>query len=185
MSCLSWWPVCSLARSKRSGRVVAGVCAALLATLLPPLATPGRAEPPPPPANYVAGFLGTTLGYRPPGADWSGWQHDAATLAGYGRQITPTLALELDVGPTFVRGGYSSFSLTPGLVWSAHPNLYLAARLAIPVDPETNLVLLPGLGLAKAFGRVMPTLELNVSSAVGRGDPDLGVSLTAGLLVFF
>jgi hypothetical protein len=31
----------------------------------------------------------------------------------------------------------------------------------------------------------MPTLELSVSSAVGRGDPDLGVSLTAGVLVFF
>jgi hypothetical protein len=31
----------------------------------------------------------------------------------------------------------------------------------------------------------MPTLELSVSSAVGRGDPDLAVSLTAGVLVFF
>jgi len=107
------------------------------------------------------------------------------TLVGYGRQLSPTVALELDVGPTFVRGAYSSFSLTPGLVWSLHPNVYLAARFAIPVDPQANLVLLPGIGLSRAFGRVMPTLELNVSSAVGRGDPDLGVSLTAGLLVFF
>jgi hypothetical protein len=139
----------------------------------------------PPPSNYVAGFVGTTLDYRPPGGSWDGWQHDATTLLGYGRQIRPTLALELDVGPTFVRGSYSSFSLTPGLVWSVHPNLYLAARFAIPVDPETNLVLLPGVGLSRAFGRVMPTLELNVSTAVGRGDPDLGVSLTLGLLVFF
>ncbi len=31
----------------------------------------------------------------------------------------------------------------------------------------------------------MPTLELNLSSAVGKGEPDLGVSLTAGVLVFF
>jgi hypothetical protein len=137
------------------------------------------------PANYVAGFLGTTLGYRPPRESWDGWQHDATTLLGYGRQVSATVALELDVGPTFVRGDYASFSLTPGLVWSVHPNLYLAARFAIPVDPETNLVLLPGVGLSKALGRVMPTLELNVSTAVGRGDPDLGISLTAGLLVFF
>ena len=63
--------------------------------------------------------------------------------------------------------------------------MYAAARFVVPVDPETNLVLLPGLGLCRSFGRVMPTLELNVSSAVGRGHPDLGVSLTAGLLVFF
>ena len=139
----------------------------------------------PSPVNYIAGFLGTTLGYRPPGDAWQGWQHDATTLVGYGRQLTPTVALELDVGPSFVRGSYSSFSLTPGLVWSLHPNLYLAARFAIPVDPETNLVLLPGVGLCRPFGRVMPTLELNLSSAVGRGDPDLGVTLTAGLLVFF
>jgi len=138
-----------------------------------------------PPANYVAGFLGTTLGYRPPGEAWGGWQHDATTLLGYGRQLSPTVALELDVGPTFVRGSYSSFSLTPGVVWSVHPNAYLAARFIVPVDPETNLVLFPGIGLCHSFGRVMPTLELSVSSAVGRGHPDLGLSLTAGLLVFF
>lgn len=53
---------------------------------------------------------------------------DLTALLGYGRQLTSTLALELDVGPTFVRGDYST---------------------------------------------------------VGRGDPDLGVSLTAGVLVFF
>ena len=137
------------------------------------------------PSNYLAGFVGTTLNYRPPGGSWDGWQHDVTPLLGYGRQLRPTLALELDIGPTFVRGQYSSFSLTPGLVWSVHANVYLAARFVVPVDPEPNLVLFPGIGLCRAFGRVMPTLELNVSSAVGRGDPDLGLSLTAGLLVFF
>ena len=140
----------------------------------------------PAPANYVAGFLGTTLGYRPPGGTWDGWQKDATTLVGYGRQLTPRLALELDVGPTWVSGsGYASFAITPGLVWSLHPNFYVAARFAVPVDPELNLVLLPGVGVARAFGRVMPTLEVNLSSAVGRGHADLGVTLTAGLLVFF
>lgn len=159
----------------------------LLPGFLLALGAPSWAEEPgsSPPANYVAGFAGTTLAYRPPGGIWDGGQHDVTTLVGYGRQLTPTVALELDLGPTFVRGSYSGFSLTPGLVWSLHPNVYLAARFAIPVDPQTNLVLLPGIGLSRAFGRVMPTLELNLSSAVGRGDPDLGVSLTAGLLVFF
>ncbi len=147
----------------------------------------GAAEdaPAPAPANYVAGFLGTTLAYRPPDGSWDGWQHDATTLVGYGRQLTPTVALELDVGPTFVSGSYSSFSLTPGLVWSVHPNVYLAARFIVPVDPEANFILFPGIGLCRPFGRVMPTLELSVSSAVGRGEPDLGLSLTAGILVFF
>jgi hypothetical protein len=53
------------------------------------------------------------------------------------------------------------------------------------VDPQTNFVLFPGIGLCRAFGRVMPILELNLSSAVGRGHPDLGVAVTAGVLVFF
>jgi hypothetical protein len=145
------------------------------------------AEEPPSslPSNYVAGFLGTTLAYRPEGGPGDGWQHDATTLLGYGRQLTPTIALELDAGPTFVRGEYSSFSLTPGLVWSFSPHAYAAARFVVPVDPEANFVLFPGIGVCHLFGRVMPVLELNVSSAVGRGHPDLGVSLTAGVLVFF
>jgi len=146
----------------------------------------GAADAPAPaPSNYVAAFLGTTLGYRPPGGPWDGWQHDFTTPVGYGRQLTPTLALELDLGPTWVDGRYASFGLTPGLVWSFHPNVYAAARFAVLVDPELDLVLLPGIGVCRAFGRVMPTLELSFASAVGRGDPDLGVTLTAGLLVFF
>jgi hypothetical protein len=147
----------------------------------------GADDPAPLPANYVAGFLGTTLAYKPPGSSWDGWQKDFSTTLGYGRQVTPKLALELDLGPTWVSGGgYSSFALVPGLVWSFSPNAYAAARFAVPVDPEPNLVLLPGIGVCHLFGRrVMPTLELNLSSAVGRGNPDLGVTLTAGLLVFF
>ena len=154
--------------------------ALLLATLASPVAGEDAAPP-----NYVAGFVGTSLAYRPPGGPWDGWQHDLTPLLGYGRQLSPTVSLELDAGATWVRGSYSSFSLTPGIVWSVHPNLYLAARFVVPVDPETNLVLFPGVGVCRAFGRVMPVLELNVSSAVGRGDPDLGLSLTAGVLVFF
>jgi len=138
-----------------------------------------------PPSNYVAGFLGTTLAYRPEGGPWDGWQHDASPLLGYGRQLTPTVALELDAGPTIVRGDYSSFSLAPGLVWSFSTYAYAAARFVVPVDPEANFVLFPGIGVCRLFGRVMPILEVNVSSAVGRGHPDLGVSLTAGVLVFF
>ena len=151
------------------------------------LAVSAAAADPPPraPVNYVAGFAGATLDYRPHAGDWQGYQHDLVATLGYGRQVTPTVSLELDLGPTFVRGRYSSFSLVPGVVWSVHPNLYLAARFAIPVDPETNFVLLPGIGVAKPLGRLLPVLELNLSSAVGRGEPDLGVSLTAGLLVFF
>lgn len=159
----------------------------VLALLSPALAAPcGAAEAAAPaPVNYVAGFLGTTLGYRPPGGPWEGWQHDFTGQLGYGRQLTPKLALELDLGPTYVDGRYASFALTPGLVWAFLPNVYAAARFAVPVDPELNLVLLPGIGVSRAFGGVMPTLELSVASAVGSGDPDFGVTLTAGLLVFF
>lgn len=161
------------------------LAAALVLVAVETTSVAAEDQAPAAPPNYVAGFAGTTLAYRPHDGAWDGWQHDATLQLGYGRQVRPTLALELDAGPTLARGSYSSFSLTPGLVWSVLPNLYLAARFAIPVDPEANFVLLPGIGVCRPFGRVMPTLELNVSSAVGRGHPDLGVSLTAGLLVFF
>lgn len=139
-----------------------------------------------PPPNYVAGFLGTTLGYRPPGGPFQGWQHDATALVGYGRFVTPKLALELDAGPSFVRGDYASFALVPGVVWAFSPNAYAAARFVVPVDPESNLVLFPGIGLSKTVkDRYTPILELNLSRSVGRGASDFGIALTVGLLVAF
>ena len=149
------------------------------------LAPAARAQDTAAPANYVAGFLGTTLAYRPPGGDWDGWQHDGTVLLGYGRYVSASVAFELDAGPTFVSGDYASFALVPGVVWVVHPNVYLAGRFVVPVDPEWNLVLFPGVGLSRTFGRVTPILEVNLSSAVGRGNPDLGVALTAGVLVAF
>ncbi len=43
----------------------------------------------------------------------------------------------------------------------------------------------PRVGLTHAFGRFSPILEVNLSRTVGRGRPDLGVAVTAGLLVAF
>lgn len=138
------------------------------------------------PPNYVAAFLGTTPAYRPPGGPWEGFQHDLTAAVGYGRYITKTLALELDLGPTWIRGDYASFSLTPGLVWSFNPHAYAAARFIVPVDPETNFALYPGLGLIHTFASgLAPLLEMNLVSVVGRGDPDLAVSVTVGVLFSF
>ena len=156
----------------------------VLACLLAGAATPLlHAQDTPP--NYAAVFAGTTVAYRPPGESFGGWQHDLTALLGYGRFVSKTVALELDFGPTWVRGDYASFAFVPGVVWCFHPNAYAAARFIVPVDPETNLVLFPGLGLTRAFGRFSPILEVNLSRTVGRGRPDLGVAVTAGLLVAF
>jgi hypothetical protein len=147
-------------------------------------ATPARAADPPP--NYAAFFLGTTPAYRPPGGPWSGFQHDLTVLGGYGRFVTPKVALELDLGPTFVRGDYTSFALVPGVVWAFHPHVYAAARFIVPVDPETNFALFPGAGFIWTFkGRISPLVEVNALSYVGKGDPDFGIALTVGVLVSF
>ena len=143
----------------------------------------GRAEDAP--ANYGAAFVGTTVAYRPPGGPFEGGQHDVTGLVGYGRFVTKTVALELDLGPTFVRGDYASFALVPGVVWAFHPNVYAAARFVVPMDPQANLALFPGIGVIKAFGRISPLLEVNAVSYVGRGDPDFGVAVTLGVLVGF
>jgi hypothetical protein len=144
---------------------------------------PARAQAPP---NYVTVLAGTTVAYRPPGGPWDGFQHDLTLQVGYGRYVTRTLALELDLGPAWIRGDYSSFSLVPGLVWSFDPHAYLAARFIVPVDPEANFALFPGVGVIHTFANgVAPYLELNAVSYVGRGDPDFGLSLTFGVLFSF
>lgn len=139
-----------------------------------------------PPPNYVAGFAGTTLAYRPNGGSFDGWQHDWTGLVGYGRFVKPTLALELDAGPTYVKGDYASFALVPGLVWAFSPNAYAAARFIVTVDPERRFTLFPGIGLSHTFkGRITPILELNLSSTRTDGKSDFGVALTAGVLIAF
>jgi hypothetical protein len=156
------------------------VAAAAAAALVP---SPAHAQAPP---NYVAALVTTTPAYRPPGGPWEGFQHDLTLNVGYGRYVTKTLALELDAGPTWVSGDYAAFALMPGLVWSFHPHVYAAARFVVPVDPEINFALAPGVGLLHTFANgVSPYLELNAISYVGRGDPDLAIALTAGVLFSF
>lgn len=137
------------------------------------------------PPNYVAAFAGTTVAYRPHGESFQGFQHDLTATAGYGRFVGKTVALELDLGPTFVRGRYSSFSLVPGVVWAFRPYAYAAARFIVPVDPEPGFVLFPGIGLSRTFGRTTPILEVNLSRTVGEGKADFGVAVTVGVLVGF
>ena len=156
-----------------------------LLTLLALGASPARAADAPPP-NYAAGFLGTTLAYRPPGGSFDGWQRDATALVGYGRFVTPKLALELDAGPTYVSGDYASFGLVPGLVWTFSSNAYFAARFIVSVDPERRFTLFPGIGLSRTCkGRITPILELNLSGTRTGSKSDFGVALTAGVLIAF
>ena len=140
---------------------------------------------PPAPANYVAIMIGTTLAYHPHDGEWDGFQHDETSMAGYGRYLTPKLALELDFGPTFVDGKYTSFTFVPAVVYTFSSHAYVAGRFLVPVDPELNFGLFPGIGVFTTKGRYSPYLELNLSSYVGRGKPDLGLSLTAGLMIAF
>ncbi len=73
----------------------------------------------------------------------------------------------------------------PAVVWTFSSHAYLAARFLVPLDPESNFGLFPGLGVFHAFGRYSPYAEVNLSSYVGRGHPDLGVSVTAGVMIAF
>jgi hypothetical protein len=138
------------------------------------------------PLNYVVVGVGTTAVHRPPGGPVGGWQHDVSPSVGYGRFVTETIALELDIGPAFVRGDYAGTSLVPGVVWAFSSYAYAAARFVVPVDPEVDLGLYPGAGLTHTFQNGIGIFaEGNVFSYVGRGAPDLGVALSAGALYSF
>jgi hypothetical protein len=139
-----------------------------------------------PPPNFVAAFVGTTAAFQPAGGSWEGSQSDLILTAGIGRYVTKTVALEVDLGPTWLRGDYASFSIVPGVVWAFSPHAYLAARFPITLDPDSAAYAAPGIGLSHTFANgLTPTLELNFFARVGHGRPDLGVTVTAGLLYSF
>ncbi len=152
-------------------------------------ATHAHADEAPPaatPLNYVVASIGTTLVYQPNTGSASGWQEDLAPNVGFGRYVTDTIALELDLGPTYVSGDYASFTLIPGVVWSFSTDLYAAARFLVPIDPQVNFALFPGVGVLHTFASGISVFaELNVASTIGRGHPDLGGALTGGALYSF
>lgn len=141
------------------------------------------AEPPP---NYVAIFGATTVAYRPPDGPWDGHQDDFILTAGLGRFVTSKLALEVDLGPTWVGGDYAAFSIVPGVVWAFSPHAYLAARFPIAVDPDTAFYAAPGVGLSHTFANgLTPILEVNGVTRLDEPRGDFGVSVTLGLLYSF
>ena len=179
-------------------RLTAGA-AVVLATIFSNLA---RAEPaaplsaessaaPKPPAdafapNYFAAMVGTTLAYRAPHRAFAGTQGDVSPMIGYGRFLTKTIAVELDLGPTVIGGALTSFTLMPGVVWAFHPNVYGAARFLVPVHPQVNLGVAPGIGFTYTFaGGIAPFAEFNAVSMVARGAPDLGVAASLGAVYGF
>ncbi len=140
----------------------------------------------PTPLNYVVVGIGTTAVHRPSGGPVGGWQHDISPSVGYGRFVTGTIALELDIGPSYVRGDYAGASLVPGVVWAFSEYAYAAVRFVVPVDPELDLGLYPGAGLVHTFQNGIGVYaEGNVFSYVGRRTPDLGLALSAGALYSF
>ena len=154
---------------------------ALLALLA--AANAGAEDPPP---NYVAAFAGTTVAYRPSGGPWDGHQHDFVLTAGLGRFVTPKLALEVDLGPTWISGDYAAFSIVPGVVWAFSPHAYLAARFPVAVDPDAALYASPGFGLSHTFANgLTPILELNGVTRLDRDQGDLGITVTLGVLYSF
>ncbi len=130
---------------------------------------------------YAVGLAGTTLGYRPSGGPWDGFQHDLAANLGVGRFVGSKLAFELDLGATWVRGDYVNAALTPGVLYSFNANVYAAGRVIVPFDPEADVVLYPGLGVIHTFSNgLAPLLEVNLARSFDRRD--LALTVTVGLL---
>jgi hypothetical protein len=146
-------------------------------------ASPAGPAPEASPLNYVGAGAATTLFHKPNSGPASGWQEDIAPVVGYGRYITSTIALELDVGPSFVRGsGYSGFFFVPAAVWSFSTHFYVAARFLVEADPQIDFAVFPGIGGIYTFSnQVSLGLELNLESFIGRGDPGLAVALTPAI----
>jgi len=149
-------------------------------------APPAAAAPEATPLNYVVASATTTLFHKPNSGPASGWQEDIGPVVGYGRYVTDTIALELDIGPSFVHGsGYSGLFLVPSAIWGFSTHVYAAARFLVELDPQADLALFPGIGGVYTFDKLSITLELNLESFIGRGNPDFAVALTPGLVYAF
>jgi hypothetical protein len=162
-----------------------------------PAATPAPAEamPAPPaaeapasyPKNYVTALVGTTMIYRPKGGPTDSFLADVSAGVGYGRMVTPKIAVELDIALAIDDGKYVNTALIPGVVWNFHTYAYAAARFVVPIDPEFNVGVYPGIGafygLPSGLGF---SLELNVGSSFAADtDPSLATFLTLGALYAF
>ncbi len=125
----------------------------------------------PSPQNYVTAVLGTTLLYRlERRLTFSGWQKDIGPAIGYGRLVTPTIAVELDAGVVFIKDKYSTTLLVPGVLWSFDPRLRRGAGPG-PRRSADQPRAVPGIGVVQSFSNgIGVSLELNLSSTIGRGE---------------
>jgi hypothetical protein len=170
-----------------TGRFAIAASAALAISVSSASAAPANTVPATPEptsaAYYAAALFVTTVAYHPFHAPIEGPQGDVTGQLGIGRILTPSVALELDVGATVANGELAAVTLVPGVVWTLHPALYAAARLVVPVSPEMNFGLSPGFGVMHGFENgITPVLELDAISMIGRGQPDLGIALVVGAL---
>jgi hypothetical protein len=138
------------------------------------------------PKNYVTGVVGTTPFYRPNGGPVSDYIEDFNPAIGYGRYITPTIALELDAGLTYISGDDLIYFLVPGVVWSFSTHVYAAARAVVPLNPEVKVVAYPGIGGFYGFDNGLGfSLELNPAVTLVNGDVDFGLAVNLGVLYAF
>ena len=133
------------------------------------------------PSAYVAALAATTIAARPKGESIVGPQRDLSPMAGVGVVLHPELAIELDLGPTLVDGGYVGFAVLPGAVWQLHSTIYVAGRLLVTLDPVVAVAPLAGIGASHTFASgLTPFVELDLLATDER---DVSAGLTIGLVV--
>ena len=136
---------------------------------------------------YAVAGVGTTAAYVPNEGPAVGPLGDISPTVGVGVYLSPKVCLEFDYAMTFTAAdGYTALGFGPAVIWAFHPNVYVAGRFIVPVDPTTNLVLCPGVGgLLPLSKHVSAIAEANAMSAVARGTPDFGIGAAAGALYSF
>ena len=133
---------------------------------------------------YAAGLATTTVANRPASGPLAGPVHDLTPALGVGASLTPQLAVELDAGPTLLRGRVDVWSAVPGIVWSFHPTFYAACRASVPLAADRPIALGAALGGSRRVGaRASLLLEVGALATVTRATPDVGLALTLGTLL--
>lgn len=136
------------------------------------------------PTGYVFAGAGTTVMYVANDGTTYGPLGDVSPTLGVGLFVGGPVSVELNAYMAFGPAGYLATGLGPAVSCALGPNVFTAARLFVPIDPDLNLVFIPGVGLTHTFANhLAPFVEFDLATAIGRGHPDLALAPSAGLTI--
>ena len=137
-------------------------------------------------AKIVSVVVATTFAYFARGEDPSALQKDLTFSFGGGCFSTEHLTIDLSIGVTYAHGDYEASVVYPGVTWLFTRHIYGSLRGIVQVDPGWDAGVNPAIGYeTNVLDDLGVFVELQSTSVLARGSPDLGFSIAGGPVMVF